>query len=145
VSPYECSGTPGPKINRTLRHNVPGLIREIPVINHYSTIRSVHNDRDVSMQRHCVSGTIHLGDQGSQNIRTGTHRFGTSRHPIISYRYTIPVLDKFQKLKISDPDSLNPDPDPANWENPDLDPDPGLKKLFKIKVLKIEFKWTFLN
>ena len=33
--------------------------------------------------------------------------------------------------------------DPANLVNPD--PDPGLKKLFKNEVLKIEFKWTFLN
>ena len=40
-----------------------------------------------------------------------------------------------------DPDSWNPDPDSANSVNPD----PGLKKLFKNKVLKIEFKWTFLN
>ena len=32
------------------------------------------------MQGHCVSGTIHLGDQGFQKISTGTHRFGTSRH-----------------------------------------------------------------
>jgi len=37
------------------------------------------------------------------------------------------------------------DPDPANLVNPEPDPDPGLKKLFKNKVLKIEFKWTFLN
>ena len=41
----------------------------------------MHNDGDVSTQGHCVSGTIHLGDQGSQKIGTGTHRFGTSRHP----------------------------------------------------------------
>jgi len=42
---------------------------------------------------------------------------------------------------------LIPDPDPANLVNPDpdQDPDQGLKKLFKNKVLKIEFKWTFLN
>jgi len=33
------------------------------------------------MQGHCVSGTIHLGAQGSQKIRMGTHRFGTSHHP----------------------------------------------------------------
>jgi len=48
-------------------------------------------------------------------------------------------------LSVSDPDLLNPGPDldPANFVNPD--PDPGLKKLFKNKVLKIEFKWTFLN
>jgi len=51
-----------------------------------------------------------------------------------------------------DPDPANlvnpdPDPDPANLVNPDPDPDPdpGLKKLFKNKVIKIEFKWTFLN
>ena len=44
---------------------------------------------------------------------------------------------------VSDPDSLNPDP--ANLVNldPVPDPDPGLKKLFKNKVLKIEYKWTF--
>jgi len=45
------------------------------------------------------------------------------------------------EISVSDPDSLNPDPDPANL----VDPDPGLKKLFKNKILKIEFKWTFLN
>jgi len=39
-----------------------------------------------------------------------------------------------------DPDSWNPDPDPANSVNPD--PDPGLKKLVQNKVLKIEYKWT---
>jgi len=33
------------------------------------------------MQGHYVSETIHFGIQGFQNIRTGTHRFGTSRHP----------------------------------------------------------------
>jgi len=49
------------------------------------------------------------------------------------------------RTSVSDPDSLNPDPDPANLVNLDPDPDPGLKKLFKNKVLKIEFKWTFLN
>jgi len=32
------------------------------------------------MKGHCVLGTIYLRDQGTQNIRTGTHRFGTSRH-----------------------------------------------------------------
>jgi len=48
-----------------------------------------------------------------------------------------------------DPDPanlVNPDPDSANLVNPDPDPDPdpnpGLKKLFKNKVLKIEYKWT---
>jgi len=44
-------------------------------------------------------------------------------------------------FSVADPDSLNPDPDPATLLNPD--PDSGLKKLFKNKVLKIEYKWTF--
>ena len=30
--------------------------------------------------------------------------------------------------------------EPANSVNPD--PDPGLKKLFQNKVVKIEYKWT---
>jgi len=47
----------------------------------YNTFRLGQNDRDVSMKGHCVHGTIYLGDQGSQNIRTGTHGFGTSGHP----------------------------------------------------------------
>jgi len=53
-----------------------------PVIMHCTicTCWLVQNGRDVSKQWHCVSGTIHLGNQGSQNIRTGTQRFGTSRH-----------------------------------------------------------------
>jgi len=38
----------------------------------------MQNGRDVSIQGHCVSGAIHQGDQRSQNIRTGTHRFGAS-------------------------------------------------------------------
>jgi len=29
----------------------------------------VHNDRDVSMQRHCVSETIHLEDQGPRKFK----------------------------------------------------------------------------
>jgi len=86
VSPYKCSGTPGPQINRPMWRNVPGSIHPC----HYAlctTFRLVKNDRDISMRGHCVSGTIHLGDQGSQNIRTGTHRFGTSRHPPSFYFY----------------------------------------------------------
>jgi len=55
------------------------------------------------------------------------------------------VYSPFVLSSVVDPDSLNldPDPDPANSVNPDPDPDPGLKKLFKNKVLKIEYKWTF--
>jgi len=80
--PYECSGTPGLQINRPLWHNVPWLIHPCHFVL-YNTFRLMKNDWDVSMQGHCVSGTIHLGDQGSQNICTGqgTHRFGTFRHP----------------------------------------------------------------
>ena len=51
----------------------------IPVILQYrvcNTLRLVQNDRDVSMLGHCVSRTIHLGDQGSQKIGTGTHCLG---------------------------------------------------------------------
>jgi len=54
----------------------------IPVILH-DTFRLVQSDRDVSMKGHYVTGTIHLGDQWSQNIRTGTHSFGTYRHPTL--------------------------------------------------------------
>ena len=62
--------------------DVPGLIH----LCHYSlynTFRLVENDRDVSMQGQCLSGTIHFGDQGSEKIRTGTHCFETSRHPTV--------------------------------------------------------------
>jgi len=80
VCTYECSWTPRPHMNRPLWHNVPGLMHP----RHYAlsnTFWLVQNGRNVSMQGRCFSGTIHLGDQGSQNIRTGTHRFGTSCHP----------------------------------------------------------------
>jgi len=30
-----------------------------------------------------------IQDQGSQNIRTGTHRFGTSRHPTVGGSYIL--------------------------------------------------------
>jgi len=94
VSPYECSGTPGPQINRTLWHNIPGLTHPC-YFDHIYVLYHAYNDRDVSIQGHCVSGTIDLGDQGSQNIRTGTHRFGTSRHPTIFQlfpEYTVPHI-----------------------------------------------------
>jgi len=80
MSPYECSGTPGPQIIRPLWHNVPVLIHLSPYPL-YNTFRLAQNDWDVSMQGHCASGTIHLGDQGSQKICSTTHRFGTSHHP----------------------------------------------------------------
>jgi len=34
------------------------------------------------MQTHCVSGTIHFVDKGSQKFISGAHRFETSRHSI---------------------------------------------------------------
>jgi hypothetical protein len=43
------------------------------------------------------------------------------------------------------PSVADPDLDTANLVNLAPDPDPGLKKLSKNKVIKIEFKWTFLN
>jgi len=94
MSPYECSGTPGPQINCPWWHNVPALIHPC----HYAstnTYRLMQKDRDVSMQGFSVSGTIHLGDQGFQNIRTGANRFGTSRHPtpLIPFR----EMHKLQK------------------------------------------------
>jgi len=92
VSPYECSGTPGPQMNRPLWHNVPELIHPCHFAS-YNTFRLVQNDRDVSMQGHCVSGSLHLGDQGSENIRTGTHRLGTSRHPTVQ---TIHPVSEFR-------------------------------------------------
>jgi hypothetical protein len=91
VSPYDCSCTFGPQINRPLWHNVPRLIFPCHYAL-YNTFRLVQNDREVSMQGHCVSGTIHLGDQGSQNIRSGTHRFRTSRHPTFEGYYNGIVL-----------------------------------------------------
>ena len=42
---------------------------------------------------------------------------------------------------VSDPDSLNPDPDPAKLVNPD--PDPGLNKLFKLKFSKLKLNGLF--
>jgi len=63
VSPYECSGTPGPQINRPWWHNVPALIHPC----HYAlcnTYRLMQNGRDISMHGHCVSGTLHLGGPG---------------------------------------------------------------------------------
>jgi len=86
MSPYECSVNPGPKIKRPLWHNDPGLKHPCHYAL-YNTFRLVQSDRDGSMQRHCVSGTIHLGDQGSQKIRAGTHRFGTSRHPTVIFEF----------------------------------------------------------
>jgi len=49
------------------------------------------DDRDVSMQGHCVPWMINFGDQGSQKTRSGTHRFGTSYHHTVSFgAHTLP-------------------------------------------------------
>jgi len=70
------------------KHNVPAFIHPCHCALCY-TYRLMHNERDVSMQGHCVSGTNHFGDQVSQKIYTETHRFRTSHHPIrISYTPT---------------------------------------------------------
>jgi len=45
-------------------HNVPGLIHPCHSAS-YNTLRSMQNDRDVSIKWHCVSGTMNFGDQGS--------------------------------------------------------------------------------
>jgi len=50
-------------------------------IMHYDKL--IQNCRVVSMQGYVVSGTIHLGDQGSHKTRTGTNRLGMSRNPTI--------------------------------------------------------------
>jgi len=42
--------------------------------------RLIANGRDVPMQGHCVSGTIHFWDQRSLKICSGIHRFRTSHH-----------------------------------------------------------------
>jgi len=70
VSPYECSGTPVPPTIRPLWHNVPVLIHPCHFYHIY-VLYHAYNDRDVSIQGHCVSGTIDLGDQGSQTFVRG--------------------------------------------------------------------------
>jgi len=74
VSPYECSETPGPQIIRPLRHKVPGLIHPCHYAL-YHTLRLVRNDGDVSVQGHCVSGTIHLGGQWVPRLTHGDTSF----------------------------------------------------------------------
>jgi len=80
-----CTNILGPLVPKLI---VPGdtmfLHWYIPVImKHTLWIGWCKNGRHVSMQGPCVSGTIHLGDQWSQNIRSGTVRFGTYHHPTI--------------------------------------------------------------
>ena len=77
---HQFSGTPGPQINRPWWHYIPALVLPWHFAL-YNTYMLMQNDRDISLQGHCVSVTNRLGDQGSQNIRMGAHRFWTSRHP----------------------------------------------------------------
>jgi len=86
VSLYKFSGTLGPQIIRPWWHNIPALIHPCHYAS-YNMYRLMQNGRDLSMRGHCVYGTIHFGDQGSQKIRTGTHCFGTHRHPTV---YSLP-------------------------------------------------------
>ena len=72
-----------PKINRP--GNTMFLALYMPVIIKY--VHVMHNDRDLSMQGHFVSGTIRFGDQESPKIRTGTHCSGTSHHPTQDLNY----------------------------------------------------------
>jgi len=90
-SPFEFSGTPGPEINSTWRQNVPTWIHPCNYAL-CNTYRLMHNSRDVSMQGYCVSETIHLGDQGSQKIRTATHRYVQNKQTIICFRL---IMDQF--------------------------------------------------
>ena len=52
-------------------------------LKYINVLYRAYNVRDESIQGHCVSGRIHLWDQGSQSILMGTHRFGTSTHSTI--------------------------------------------------------------
>jgi len=58
----------------------------------------------VSMQGHCVSETINFGDQGSQTIHSGTHRFRMFHHP--THKCTVLIdfdsfKNKTKKLSIN--------------------------------------------
>ena len=72
---------PWSQINRPETQCVPGMIQPCHYMRDTINICD-KNDRDVSKQVHLVSGTIYFGDQGPQTIRSGTHRYGTSHHPI---------------------------------------------------------------
>jgi len=58
VSPYEFSEALMPQINRPGTHNVPGMIHPCHYM-HYIIHICDQNDRNVSTQGRCVSGTIH--------------------------------------------------------------------------------------
>jgi len=70
VSQCECSGTPGPQINRPLLHNVPGLIHSCHFAP-YTTFRLLQNDRDLSMQGDCAPGRLILGTRGPRKFVWG--------------------------------------------------------------------------
>jgi len=80
VSRYEFSETPDPLDETSWKRNVPALIDPCQFASYY-TYSIMNNDRGVSMPGYCVTRDLSFEDQGSQNIRTGTHISGTSRHP----------------------------------------------------------------
>jgi len=80
VSLDECSGTLGPLNETSRKHKVPALIHPC-YFAPTKTYCIMPYDRDVSIKGHCVTRKDSIADKGFQNIRTGTHRFGTSRHP----------------------------------------------------------------
>ena len=51
----------------------------------------MHNERDVSIQGHCVIRNDSFGDQESQKICAGTRPFGTSRSPtaVLMFKFFI--------------------------------------------------------
>jgi len=80
-----CPGTNvlGPLVPKLIVPcDIMSLDLYIPVIMHYAIclgwceMTGMYKCKDIF-----VLGTIHLGDQGSQKIHTGTNCFGTSRHP----------------------------------------------------------------
>jgi hypothetical protein len=86
VSLCICSGTPSPQINRPWWHNVPALMHPC----HYALCKT----------NRLMAGMYQWRDDGrdvcipgSQEIRTGTHLFVTSRHPtefyIILFKCTV--------------------------------------------------------
>jgi len=68
--PCEFSRTTGPQNESSQKHVAPALIHPCHYASH-NTFMLMHNDRDVSMQVHCVYETIHLGDQGSRKFVWG--------------------------------------------------------------------------
>jgi len=86
--PVRIALDPCPKNEWSQNRNLPTLIHpcNFAISNTYSLI---HNDRDVSIKGHCVSGTISFYDQGSQKIRTGMLRFIRLQHPTMIVNHSV--------------------------------------------------------